>query len=141
MLPASKLPYLYGPRISTGSIPLWAPDKRDGPRISTTSFDMIAKKNLASRALAPEQAEENAGTSNAHWSVGSGSQAGSTSESTSDELDVRSSSGQPPMCSDSQSGGELPAGGLDEEGALTRHSKSTILLLNDALPGSVCLQN
>jgi hypothetical protein len=57
-------------------IPLWAPDKRDGrhhgPRISTTSFDMIAKKNLASEsgALAPEQAVENAETSNAHGSVG-----------------------------------------------------------------------
>jgi hypothetical protein len=94
------------------------------PRISTTSFDMIAKKNLASEsgALAPEQAVENAETGNAHGSVGqwiSGwlHQRKQWLQSTSDERDVGRSSGQPPMCSDSRSGGELPAGGLGGEGA------------------------
>ena len=80
-------------------------------RMITTNSD-IAKKRLASRA--PEQAVARMQRQVRRMGLlGSGSQAGSTSESTSDERDVRRSSSQPPICSDSQSSEEVPAGGFD----------------------------
>ena len=85
-------------------------------RVITTNSD-ISKKRLGSRA--PEQAVARMQRQVRRMGLlGSGSQAGSTSESTSDERDVRRSSSQPPICSDSQSSEELPAGGFDGEMAI-----------------------
>ena len=120
------------PDAQRGSV-VKAPAEKKARVITTSSDNAAKKKKMASRA--PEQAVERMQRQVRRMGLlGTGAQAGSASDSMSDERDARRSSDQPPICSDSQSGGELPAGSLDGD------SEGSILL-NDALPGSVCLQS